>query len=141
MLPRAPFSLASLGLLLCDNSVRLTLRDLFMPNGQVRLRPVHAPIARILNLIEVSGLFVCALAVGAQCQLSSPPKALPALTHVDQIRQLSPEEASLGYPVLVRGVITMDAPAPDFFVQDSTAGIYVEGSVAPKFPHQLGEFV
>ena len=43
--------------------------------------------------------------------------------------------------MLVRGVITMDAPAPDFFVQDATAGIYVEGSVSPKYPHLLSQFV
>jgi signal transduction histidine kinase len=54
---------------------------------------------------------------------------------------LSPEQAALGYPVLVRGVITMDAPAPDFFVQDATAGIYVEGSVSPRYPHLLSQFV
>lgn len=35
----------------------------------------------------------------------------------------------------------MDVPAPDFFVQDETAGIFVEGSVSPKFTHALGEFV
>jgi signal transduction histidine kinase len=35
----------------------------------------------------------------------------------------------------------MDAPAPDFFVQDATAGIYVEGSVSPKYPHLLSQFV
>jgi hypothetical protein len=35
----------------------------------------------------------------------------------------------------------MDAPAPDFFVQDKTAGIYAEGSVSPRYPHVLGEVV
>jgi signal transduction histidine kinase len=43
--------------------------------------------------------------------------------------------------VLVRGVVTMDAPAPDFFVQDGTAGIYVEGSTSPRYPHLLSQFV
>src|SRR5882762_4832143 len=47
-------------------------------------------------------------------------KPLPTLVHADQIRRLSPEQAALGYPVRVRGVITMDAPAPDFFIQDTT---------------------
>ena len=61
--------------------------------------------------------------------------------HADQIRRLSPEQAASGYPVRVRGVITMDAPAPDFFVQDETAGIYVEGSVSPRYAHLLGQFV
>jgi hypothetical protein len=35
----------------------------------------------------------------------------------------------------------MDAPAPDFFIQDSTAGIFVEGSHAYRFEHHLGDFV
>ncbi len=74
-------------------------------------------------------------------QVSVSPKLLPTLTHASQIRSLSPEEASRGYPVLVRGVITMNAPSPDFFVQDATAGIYVEGSSSPKFPHVQGESV
>jgi signal transduction histidine kinase len=76
-----------------------------------------------------------------QAQLPPPAKALPPLTHANEIRRLSPEQAAQGYPVLVRGVITMDAPAPDFFVQDATAGIYVEGSVSPKYSHLLGQLV
>jgi signal transduction histidine kinase len=63
------------------------------------------------------------------------------LIHADQVRQLSPEQAGEGLPVRIRGVITGDVPAPDFFVQDSTAGIYVEGSHAPIFEHRLGEVV
>lgn len=29
----------------------------------------------------------------------------------------------------------------DFFVQDATAGINVEGSISPKYPHLLSQFV
>ncbi|HXU17904.1 MAG TPA: sensor histidine kinase [Terriglobales bacterium] len=68
-------------------------------------------------------------------------RALPTLVHADEIRRLSPEQASLGYPVRIRGVITMDAPEPDFFLQDATAGIYAEGSASPKYPHLLGQLV
>jgi len=84
-------------------------------------------------------LLVPALSLQALAQPAAKP--LPTLTHVEQIRRLTPEQAALGYPVRVRGVITMDAPAPDFFVQDSTAGIYVEGSAVPKFSHLLGQQV
>jgi signal transduction histidine kinase len=91
-------------------------------------------------MLAASVLIVPALSVGVRAQLASA-KSLPTLTHADQIRRLSPQQASLGYPVLVRGVITMDAPAPDFFVQDATAGIFVEGSTSPKYPHMLGQFV
>lgn len=96
--------------------------------------------ARLAHLFVVL-VAVCALAAAAQTQLPAPPKPLPTLTRADQVRRLSPEQAALGYPVLIRGVITMDAPAPDFIVQDATAGIYVEGSVAPKYPHLLSQFV
>jgi hypothetical protein len=78
----------------------------------------------VLKLVAVSVLVAEPVGIGAQSQLAPPAKPLPTLTHADQIRRLTPEQASLGYPVLVRGVITMDAPVPDFFVQDATAGIY-----------------
>src|SRR5579864_3392939 len=82
-------------------------------------------------------LFSLSVALVAQ----SAPKPLPVLTHANQIRRLTPEQAAPGYPVPVRGVITMDAPAPDFFIQDSTAGIFVEGSRAPVYSHALGQIV
>jgi signal transduction histidine kinase len=52
---------------------------------------------------------------------------LPLLTTAAAVRQLPPEEAEKGYPVRLRAVVT--AHRPDFgllFVQDATAGIYVE---------------
>jgi len=94
-----------------------------------------------LRLLSVSAFVAVALGAAAHGQLPPAAKSLPILTHADQVRRLSPEEAALGYPVLIRGVITMDAPAPDFFVQDATAGIYVEGSVSPKYLHLLSQFV
>jgi signal transduction histidine kinase len=84
-------------------------------------------------------LVVLALGVAAWSQPTT--RALPLLTHADQVRQLSPEEAARGYPVQIRGVITDDIPAPDFFVQDSTAGIYVEGSLSPSFEHHFGDLI
>ena len=70
----------------------------------------------------------------------TPPQKLPLLTRADQVRRLSPEEASKEYPVRIRGVVTMDAPAPDFFVQDGTAGIYVEGKPGAPSP-ALGQLL
>src|SRR5206468_8022600 len=68
-----------------------------------------------------------------------PATPTPVITQADKIRRLTPEEAAEGRPVRIRGVVTMDAPAPDFFVQDSTAGIYVEGNSVLKYPHVLGQ--
>ena len=98
--------------------------------------PNHAMRLAVASLL-LSGLF----GVSAWPQDRPSSKPLPTLTHADQIRSLTAEQAAQGYPVLIRGVITMDAPAPDFFVQDSTAGIYVEGSVSPKYPHLLSQLV
>ena len=109
--------------------------------GTMRARSVDAAVVRMMRLVTVSVLVTGAFSAGVRAQVPAAAKALPTLTHVDQIRSLSPERASLGYPVLVRGVITMDAPAPDFFVQDATAGIYVEGNASARFPHLLSQVV
>lgn len=54
------------------------------------------------------------------------------LTTVQEIRNLSPEEAGSGRPVQVRAVVTYYDPGWGMmFVQDSTAGIYVDVHGAP----------
>ncbi len=51
---------------------------------------------------------------------------LPVLTTARQIRNLTPQQANLGYPVHIRAIVTFYAPfRRDLFVQDSTAGIFV----------------
>ena len=77
----------------------------------------------------------------AAAAVSNADRQIAALTRVSQIRQLAAGDASQGRPIKIRGVITADFPAPDFFVQDSTAGIYVEGSKSPVFEHHLGDLV
>jgi|HubBroStandDraft_1064217.scaffolds.fasta_scaffold00404_6 PAS domain S-box-containing protein len=82
---------------------------------------------------HVASLLVCALSAKAGA-------ALPVLTHISQIRQLTADQAARGYPVRVRAVVTyyspigpnflgrdayMGAATPDVFVQDATAGIWV----------------
>ena len=112
-----------------------------MQRKTMRARSVGERFAQVLKLLAVSALVASALGCQGHGQLASAAKPLPTLTHADQVRSLSPEQAGLGYPVLIRGVITMDAPSPDFIVQDATAGIYVEGSVSPKYPHILSQLV
>jgi signal transduction histidine kinase len=90
---------------------------------------------------KAPALVACFIGLLSGAAWAQSTQKLATITRVDQIRRLSPEQASLGYPVQIRGVITMDAPAPDFFIQDSTAGIFVEGSVSPKFSHVLGQWV
>jgi PAS domain S-box-containing protein len=75
-------------------------------------------------------------------QLPPQKSGLPLLTRVEQIRNLTPDEANLGYPILVRAVVTYFNPAEnDLFVQDSTAGIWVDigNSKPPVEPGQLVE--
>jgi hypothetical protein len=78
--------------------------------------------------------------VAAQGQKSTTTN-LPTLTQLEQIRRMSIEEAGRGYPVRIRGVVTYyNRDATDLFIQDSTAGIWIDpGQTKLAFHH--GEFV
>jgi signal transduction histidine kinase len=66
-----------------------------------------------------------ALLACAGVRAGEPGAALPTLTTVRQIRQLSPEDAARNYPVRLRGVITYFAEnLPIRFLQDETGGTY-----------------
>lgn len=93
------------------------------------------------RLVKYCSIVLTALALSVLGWSQPTTRTLPLLTRADQIRQLSPEEAARGYPVQIRGVVTDDVPAPDFFVQDATAGIYVEGSGSPRFDHSFGDLI
>ena len=99
---------------------------------RVRFRSLATSLAQSICL-----LLLCSLAAQAQTSAHS----LPLLVQADQVRRLGPEQAALGYPVRVRGVVTDDVPAPDFFVQDSTAGVYVEGTKSRTFVHHFGDLI
>jgi PAS domain S-box-containing protein len=52
---------------------------------------------------------------------------LSTLTHIEQIRGLTLEQARQGYPVRIRAVVTYCHFADgDLFIQDSTAGVWVD---------------
>ncbi|HVP48481.1 MAG TPA: ATP-binding protein [Bryobacteraceae bacterium] len=60
------------------------------------------------------------------------------LERASEIRALSPEEADRGLPVRLHAVVTYyDATATDLFVQDATAGIYVELKAGAEKPPGL----
>ncbi|PYT22752.1 MAG: hypothetical protein DMG57_34395 [Acidobacteria bacterium] len=61
------------------------------------------------------------------------PSQPPLLTRVDEIRNLTPAEASRKRAVRIEGVVTFQRPAPpNLFVQDSSGGNYVDvGSARP----------
>jgi len=72
------------------------------------------------------GLLLAAVSASG-AQDSPRPSRGPLLTRVEQIRNLSVSEAQRGYPVHLRAVVTFfDPREPDLFVQDSSAGIWVD---------------
>src|ERR1017187_5550009 len=91
----------------------------------------------------VATLLVSALsAAAAYGQPAKAGTALPVLTQVSQIRQLTRQQAARGYPVRIRAAVTYSDPAHgDLFVQDSTAGIWgnVPHSAPPLAAGQLVE--
>ena len=97
------------------------------------------PLWLLAFCLLLSGL-ACASALRAG-QAPQQKSSLPLLTRVEQIRNLSNDEANLGYPILVRAVVTYFNPAEnDLFIQDSTAGIWVNIGTA-KPPLQPGQLV
>ena len=77
--------------------------------------------------------FLFAVVLGFMPQ---PARSQPGvLVEASQIRNLSPEEADHGLPVRLKAVVTYyDAGQVDLFVQDATAGIYVELKKSQKPP-------
>ena len=72
---------------------------------------------------------------------AKPSRELPELTTVEEVKQMSRQEANLGYPVNVRGVITFAWPDGGFFLEDGTWSIDVRmaGINASGVP-QIGDF-
>jgi hypothetical protein len=83
-------------------------------------------------------LLVCAVAASGRMLTAAN---LPTLTRIEQIRRLTPEDAARAYPTRIRGVVTYyDVLRRDLFIQDSTAGIWVDSDYAKPDLH-VGEFV
>lgn len=90
-----------------------------------------------MKALAIRGLIAAVLATpaGGFCALvnpTAPNTNLITLTEVMQVRKLSPEEASRGYPVHITGVVTFSDTAFQHFVQDETAGIYFDPSKMEK---------
>src|SRR4051812_23925868 len=58
---------------------------------------------------------------------------LPLLTSVAEIRQLTPEQAALGYPVRLRAVVSFHNHHRDCFVTDGAEGVFVARKHAKSF--------
>jgi len=70
-----------------------------------------------------------------------PQESLPVLTTVERVRELSPAQANLRYPVRLRGVVTYyNAAWHHIFMQDSTSGIFVD-SVGQPYDLHVGQMI
>ena len=74
-----------------------------------------------------SGMAATLILISLSCGILPRNAAPTQLTTLAQIRRLSSEDARLGLPVRVRGIVTYwDPERRFFFFQDSTAGILVQ---------------
>ena len=72
----------------------------------------------------------------------SPLKGPSALESVDQVRQLTPEEAARGHRVRISGTVVWALPEFDFFfVQDVTGGIRVRYPRGRMEPPRLTQYI
>ena len=60
---------------------------------------------------------------------------LPTLSEVAAIRRLPAEEARKGYPVRIRAVVTFYGSPTTLFVQDRTAGVFIDRGRQPTAVH------
>ncbi|MEI6075084.1 MAG: sensor histidine kinase [Verrucomicrobiota bacterium] len=72
-------------------------------------------------------LFLSVILLGALLAPGADTPALPTLTTVRQVRELSQNEATRGYPVRLRGVLTFHDWEISF-LQDATGGLYVRNT-------------
>jgi hypothetical protein len=96
---------------------------------------------------------ICALVVliattghGYRCQASDlSEKRLPVLTTARGVHGLTPEQASLAYPVRLRGVVTFYDPYQEghkaLFIADETGSVFVAPGLGPILPLHTGSRV
>src|SRR5580692_8583807 len=83
------------------------------------------PLGSYLALILMT-FFIQGSPAAAQQGRGDPTPGLPTLQTIREVRELPSEKARLAYPIHLRAVVTYaHRTAGDLFVQDSTAGIFV----------------
>lgn len=125
-------------LLVRDSTGTIEVQVLFTrpiaPGDEVDLigfADLGSKLPRIINAIYIR---IKALAIQ-----SKEEQGLPALTRIGQIHQLSAQEATRGYPVRVRGVITYHNPQLSMtFLQDNNDAIYLQ-SLDPQLALEEGK--
>ncbi|MGD1089384.1 MAG: ATP-binding protein [Verrucomicrobiota bacterium] len=123
--------------LLLNHRIRATgfCQSAYAGDGREVLGVLLVPGSREIALLEPPS----AMAEGTVTNTGK----LPLLLTAAEVHRLKREEAQLGYPVKIRGVITSVLPAHQAFtIQDSTRGIYViDFSESRSDPPRIGEFL
>ena len=101
------------------------------------LRTDYFNVLRFAVLSLLGGTSMCFSAAMAD---DAPAQRLPLLTNIARIKQLKGIEATRGYPVCVRGVVTFQNGVRDAVIHDGNDGIFVARS-NPPFDLVQGEFV
>jgi PAS domain S-box-containing protein len=98
----------------------------------------HSHVHLVLFLVAFS--LLGSVSAGQE-EKGKPPQSLPVLKTIREVRELPPEKARLSYPIHLRAVVTYaDRAQEDFFVQDSSAGVYVNAGITPIEYHS-GQYV
>ncbi|HEX3855696.1 MAG TPA: ATP-binding protein [Verrucomicrobiae bacterium] len=112
-------------------------------NSTTRFFRVGSPVEALGYVVSVGGALVLndstVLTPNVPLEAQSSESAtniplaadtsLPELRQISQIRNLPASEATRGYPVNIRGVLTyVDAHNSTMFIQDSSGGIFVDSS-------------
>lgn len=91
------------------------------------------------GLVETRPVLRCFAA--RKSSATHDPRELPLLTTIEEVKQMSRDEAKRGYPVKVRGVITFVWPNAGFFLQDATWSVDVRmGTNITGDRPQIGDY-
>jgi PAS domain S-box-containing protein len=93
----------------------------------------NTPSLRYITTLTVVFAYLCITGLSHAAPQAEPTIPHPVLTTVAQVRQLTREQAAMGYPVRVKGVVVYsESTWPAIIVSDRTGGIFVE-----DMPHDL----
>ena len=105
-----------------------------------RQRHGDAPSIILFNSPTALALLASTSSAAQQAK-DTPPQGVKPLKTIREVRELPSEKARLRYPVHLRAVVTYaNRPQGDLFLQDSTAGIFVNAGQS-TFDFHSGQYV
>jgi diguanylate cyclase (GGDEF)-like protein len=106
------------------------------------------PSTRKTGIVRLGVYFLLLAGTGIAAEGQAPSRSaphLPLLTTTRQAHSMTSRQASLAYPVRLRGVVTLYDPYQEghaaLFIADSTGSIYVQAATSPILPLHTGSFV